>query len=149
MKRAGKEGEARGISPALAAFLSGAASSILTVVGTLVSLRNDATKQQLFEFLTWMLYVSAFAAAAITLWVLADAVRTSVRQLSHLRGLEAYVPQLIRFKRRADRFDVSESGNAELRIECDVELRTDTTVPWITIPMLSEVSADGEPWCSI
>jgi len=81
--------------------------------------------------------------------MLADAVRTNVRELHHLRGLEAYVPQLIRFRRRADRFEVSERGDAELRIECDVELKTDTTMPWITIPMLSEVSADGKLWSSI
>ncbi|MFD8721855.1 hypothetical protein ACFV2H_28655 [Streptomyces sp. NPDC059629] len=137
------------MSATLAAFISAVVSVVLTIAGTLVSLRSDASQAALFLVLTWLLIAASIATGLVGGWLLADSIRKNVRELAHLRDLEAYVPRLIRFRRRQDTFVISGDGNATLRISCDVESPDAAVVPWISFPMIAEVPQDHPPWTSI
>ncbi|MFG3291299.1 hypothetical protein ACGF3G_21125 [Streptomyces sp. NPDC048179] len=137
------------MSASFAAFISAVVSVVLTIAGTLVSLRSSASQAGLFLVLTWMLIAASVATGLVGVWLLADGIRKNVRELAHLRDLEAYVPRLIRFRRRYDTFAIASDGSATLRISCDVESPDAAVVPWISFPMLAEVSPDRAPWSSI
>ncbi|MEU7061253.1 hypothetical protein [Streptomyces sp. NPDC046197] len=141
--------EEGGVSAAFAAFISAVISVVLTIAGTLVGLRSSASQAALFLVLTWLLIVASIATALVAVWLLADSIRKNVRALAHLRDLEAYVPRLIRFRRRHDTFVIASDGNATLRISCDVESPDADVVPWISFPMIAEVPPDHAPWSSI
>ncbi|MEU0199389.1 MULTISPECIES: hypothetical protein [unclassified Streptomyces] len=138
-----------GVSAALAAFISAVVSIVLTIAGTLVSLRSSASQTGLFLVLTWLLITASIATGLVGVWLLADRIRKGVRDLAHLRDLEAYVPQLIRFRQRHDTFVISRDGNATLRISCDVESPNAAVVPWISFPMIAEVPPENPPWTSV
>src|SRR5262245_6214058 len=91
-----------GVSAAFAAFISAVISVVLTIAGTLVGIRSSASQAALFLILTWLLIVASMATCLVAVWLLADSIRKNVRELSHLRDLEAYVPRLIRFRHRHD-----------------------------------------------
>ncbi|MGC0376596.1 hypothetical protein [Streptomyces sp. SAI-229] len=138
-----------GISAALAAFVSAVLSVVLTIVGTLVGLRSEASQKELFLVLTWTLIAVSVISGAVALWVLADSIRKNVRELSHLRSLEDYMPQLVRFRRRHDTFVIRSGGDAFLSITCDVESPTEAFVPWISLATTAEVDRGGPEWESI
>ncbi|CAM5240921.1 hypothetical protein SALBM311S_05987 [Streptomyces alboniger] len=138
-----------GVSAALAAFISAVVSVVLTIAGTLVGLRSSASQAALFLVLTWLLIAASIATGLVAVWLLADSIRENVRDLAHLRDLEAYVPRLIRFRQRHDTFVIASDGNATLRISCDVESPDAAVVPWISFPMVAEIPQDHPPWTSI
>jgi hypothetical protein len=138
-----------GVSATLAAFISAVVSIVLTIAGTLVSLRSSASQTALFLVLTWLLITASIATGLVAVWLLADRIRKGVRDLAHLRDLEAYVPQLIRFRHRHDTFVISGDGNATLRISCDVESPNAAVVPWISFPMIAEVPPENPAWTSV
>ncbi|WP_225098807.1 hypothetical protein [Streptomyces sp. CoH27] len=138
-----------GVSAALAAFVSAVLSVALTIAGTLVGLRSQATQGELFLVLTWVLIATSIASGAVALWILADSIRKNVRELAHLRNLEDYMPQLVRFRRRHDTFVVRPDGDALLSITCDVESPTSAFVPWISFAMTAEVVPGAPEWESI
>ncbi|MBQ1088354.1 hypothetical protein [Streptomyces sp. B93] len=138
-----------GVSAAFAGFVSAVVSVILTIAGTLVGLRSSASQAALFLILTWLLIAASIATGVVAVWLLADSIRKDVRDLAHLRDLEAYVPRLIRFRQRRDTFVIGGDGNATLHISCQVESAESAVVPWISFPMIAEVSPDHTPWTSI
>ncbi|MFH8452603.1 hypothetical protein ACH4CD_25590 [Streptomyces fungicidicus] len=138
-----------GISAALAAFVSAVLSVVLTIAGTLVGLRSEASQRELFLVLTWMLIAVSIVSGAVALWILADSIRKNVRELAHLRSLEDYMPQLVRFRRRHDTFVIRSDGDAFLSITCDVESPTAAFVPWISLATTAEVARGGPEWESV
>ncbi|MEU7382209.1 MULTISPECIES: hypothetical protein [unclassified Streptomyces] len=144
-----EEPQHSGVSAALAAFISAVVSVVLTIAGTLVGIRSSASQAELFLVLTWLLIAASIASGLVALWLVADSIRKDVRKLAHLRDLEAYVPRLIRFRRRHDTFVIAGDGTATLRISCDVESPDAAVVPWISFPMIAEVAQDHPPWTSI
>ena len=94
-----KKSHSSQLSPALAGFISGAASTILTIAATLVTLRTDASREDLFLVLNWTMYVAAAATALVLAWIVASTLRGSVSELRHLKDLEAHVSHLIRYRR--------------------------------------------------
>ncbi|MEB3958823.1 hypothetical protein OKJ48_00905 [Streptomyces kunmingensis] len=138
-----------GVSAAFAAFVSAMVSLVLTIAGTLVGLRSSASQAALFLVLTWLLIAASLATALVAGWLVADSIRKSTHELAHLRDLEAYVPRLIRFRRRHDSFVIAGDGNATLKISCDVEAPDADVVPWISFPMIAEVPQDQPSWTSI
>lgn len=138
-----------GVSAALAAFVSAVLSVVLTIAGTLVGLSSDASKSAVFLVLTWVLIVTSIATGGAALWLLADSVRKQVRALAHLRELDAYVPQLIRFRRRHDTFVIDSGGDASVQMACEVESPEAAVVPWLLFTMIAEVPEDRPEWSSI
>jgi hypothetical protein len=137
-----------GISPALASFTTGAATTILTIVATLVSLRSDASRESLFLVLSWAMYVAAASTFVVVAWILLDATRRSLRELHHLSELEAHVPRLLRFRRRFERVQISIDGTALVHLECEVESARGAFVPWLTVPFFGGADPDGAEWQS-
>ncbi|KOU59134.1 hypothetical protein ADK57_34545 [Streptomyces sp. MMG1533] len=138
-----------GVSAALAAFVSAVLSVALTITGTLVGLRSQASQGELFLVLTWILITTSVVSGAVAMWILADSIRKNVRELEHLRNLEDYMPQLVRFRRRHDTFVIRSDGDALLSITCDVESPTAAFVPWISFATTAEVARGGPEWESI
>jgi hypothetical protein len=136
------------ISPALASFVTGASTTILTIAATLVSLRSGASQEALFLILSWVMYVSAACAAVVFGWILLDAIRSSLGELRHLSEIEAHVPRLIRFRRRSDRVHISIDGDVSVRYECEVESAVGASVAWLAFHVGWGADPDGPEWQS-
>ncbi len=55
------------VTPTLAGFATGSATTVLTVAATLVSLRSEASREGLFLVLSWTMYVAAAGVALVSL----------------------------------------------------------------------------------
>lgn len=143
-----KQSHSSEVSPALAGFLSGAASTILTIAATLVSLRVDASRESLFLVLSWTMYAAAGATALVLAWIVAGTLRDSVRELRHLKELEAHVSHLIRYRRRDEQWRISPNGDTTLRFEGEVECAVDSYAPWLTLPIYTGAELTAPEWSS-
>jgi hypothetical protein len=132
----------------LASFATAATTTILTIAATLVTLRSDASRESLFEVLSWTMYAAAAATFVVISWILLDTIRRSLRQLRHLSDLEAHVPRLIRFRRRHEHISLSTDGSAFVRIECEIESAAGVSVPWFTLPFFGAADPSGPEWQS-
>lgn len=138
-----------GISPAVAAFLSGAVSVLLTVAGTLVSLRNEATKGQLFGVLNWVMYATGGATFLVLLWIVSATLNQRIGLLRSLRDVEVHVSRHLRVRRRIDRLTIGSDGSSRYVVEHEVEAEHDVAVAWLAFPIFSSAPVDAPPWQSV
>ena len=136
------------ISPPVAAFLSGAISSVLTVAATLVSLRSGASQQAMFQILAWVMYISSSLTVLILAWIVADTLRSRIRDLRRIADLQAHMPRLVRVRRRTDKYTIAPNGDAVVRFECELERETSAPVHRLTFPVSAGVPQDSPPWAS-
>lgn len=137
-----------GTSPAVAALASGAVSILLTVAATLVSLRNEADKKQLFEMLNWVMYATGGATFLVLLWIISTTLQQRLAQLRSLRDVEAHVSRHVRMRKRTDRLVISPDGSGVYTVDLEVEAERDIAVHWIAFPVLSSAPAGAPPWQS-
>lgn len=135
-----------GVTPTVAALLSGSVMAAFTVAATQISLRADATRAELYHVLNWAMYVTAAATVITLLWVVAGAIRSQALRLERLRDLEAHLPLLIRMVRRTDKHWFRADGSGRHRFECEIESGSDATVPWFTFPVFAGSLVGGTPW---
>lgn len=135
-----------GINPALASFATGVSTTIATIAVTLVSLRAQASRENLFLMLSWTMYVSAACAALVAGWILLDGIRRSLRELRHLSELEAHVPRLIRCRRWSEQVRISIDGDAFIQRKWELESAPGASVPWLTFPIFASVDPGGPEW---
>ncbi|GAB2858414.1 hypothetical protein [Lentzea nigeriaca] len=138
-----------GISPGVAAFVSGAISVLLTVAGTLVSLRNEATREQLFGMLSWVMYATGAATFLVLLWIISTTLRQRLELLRSLRDIDVHVSRQLRVRRRTDRLEVSSDGSGDYVVELEVEADRDVAVAWLAFPIFSSARVDAPPWQSV
>ncbi|GLY48813.1 hypothetical protein [Lentzea sp. NBRC 102530] len=138
-----------GISPGVAAFVSGAVSVLLTVAGTLVSLRNEATKEQLFGVLSGVMYATGAATFLVLLWIVSTTLLQRLELLRSLRDVDVHVSRQLRVRRRTDRLEVGPDGSAGYVVEFDVEADRDVAVAWLAFPIFSAAKVDAPPWQSV
>jgi len=138
-----------GIRPSVAALLTGIVSIIVTIAGTLISIRSGAPPQTLFLTLAWIMFLSAACGVLIAMRLVLDEMRTERLQLERLKDLDSHVPRIIRFIRREDRFAIRADGDARLLIISEALLDGDASVPWLAFPMLAEIRPAQVPWESI
>lgn len=134
------------VTPTVASFATGAATTVLTVAATLVSLRSDASREGLFLVLSWTMYAAAAGVALILAWVLSGAIRDNVRKLDHLAELEKHVSRLIRIRRRSELVQINAEGDALVHCELEVESAPDISFPWLTIPIFAGASPTAPEW---
>ncbi|MFS8102363.1 hypothetical protein LFM09_35080 [Lentzea alba] len=137
-----------GTSPAVAAFASGAVSVLLTVAATLVSLRNEADKKQLFEVLNWVMYAAGAATFLVLLWIISTTLQQRIALLRSLRDLEAHVSRHVRMRKRTDRLVVSPGGSGTYTVDLEVEAERDVAVHWIAFPVFSSAKSGAPAWQS-
>jgi hypothetical protein len=138
-----------GISATVAALVSGAASTLLTIAATLVSLRSDASKTALFDVLNLMMYVSAAGLTIFLIWLISDSIASRIRRLRHLQDVEAHIPRHLRIKRRNDYYMIRGDGSAIGETEWEVESEDGASVPWIGIPIVAGSPIGAQPWAAI
>lgn len=138
-----------GISPGVAALVSGAVSVLLTVAGTLVSLRNEASKEQLFDTLNWVMYATGGATFLVLLWIVSATLHQRLALLRSLQDIDVHVSRHLRVRKRVDRLEVSADGSGKYVVEHEVEAEQDVAVAWLAFPIFSAASADAPPWQSV
>lgn len=143
-----KKSRGKEINPALAGFVSGAASTILTIAATLVSLQANASREGLFLALSWIMYAAAAATALILAWIVVGALRDSVHELRHLKELDAHVSNFIRYRRRDDQMRVSPNGDVIMRFQGEIECAVDGYAPWLTLPIFTDAELTAPEWKS-
>jgi hypothetical protein len=136
------------INPALAGFVSGAASTILTIAATLVSLQADASREGLFLALSWIMYAAAATTALVLAWIVVGTLRDSVHELRHLKELEVHVSRFIRYRRRDEEFRISPNGDVVMRLQGEVECAIDSYAPWLTLPIFTGTAVTAPEWKS-
>lgn len=137
-----------GTSPAIAALFSGAVSVLLTVAATLVGLRNEADKKQLFDVLNWVMYATGAATFLVLLWIISGTLKHRLDQLRSLRHLDRHVTSHVRMLKRTERLEVFEDGSGRWITECEVQAERDVAVAWLAMPVFSSAQVDAEPWQS-
>lgn len=138
-----------GTSPAVAALFSGAVSVLLTVAATLVSLRNEADKKQLFDVLNWVMYATGATTFLVLLWIISTTLNQRLGELRSLRRLDRHVTSHVRMVKRTEHLEVFEDGSGRWITECEVQTERDVAVAWLAFPIFSSAQVDAEPWRSV
>ncbi|MEV6238021.1 hypothetical protein [Lentzea sp. NPDC051838] len=138
-----------GTSPAIAAFFSGAVSVLLTVAATLVSLRNEADKKQLFDVLNLVMYATSAATFLVLLWVISLGLQRRLSRLRSLRDIDRHITWHVRMRKRTDHLEVFEDGTGRWIAECEVEAEPGVAVGWVAFPVFSAAARNAEPWQSV
>jgi hypothetical protein len=138
-----------GISPGVAALVSGAVSVLLTVAGTLVSLRNEATREQLFGVLNGVMSATGGATFLVLLWIVSATLHQRLDLLRSLRDVDVHVSRHLRVRKRTDRLEVSADGSGKYTVEHEVEAERDVAVAWLAFPIFSSAPVDAPPWQSV
>jgi hypothetical protein len=138
-----------GTSPAVAALFSGAVSMLLTVAATLVSLRNEADKKQLFDVLNLVMYATSAATFLVLLWIIGLGLQRRLSQLQSLRDIDRHITWHVRMRKRTDHVEVFEDGTGRWTAECEVEAEPGVAVGWVAFPVFSSAAKNAEPWQSV
>lgn len=137
------------ISPALASFATGASTTILTIAVTLVSLRENVSRETLLLVLSWTMYALAACVIFVFGWILLDSIRRSLRKLHYFAEVEPHLPRLIRVRRRSDQVQIAVDGNALMQYEAEIESAPGVFAPWLTIPFFASVDPGAPEWQSL
>ncbi|MEU7480832.1 hypothetical protein AB0A63_32990 [Lentzea sp. NPDC042327] len=138
-----------GTSPAIAALFSGAVSILLTLAATLVSLRNEADKKQLFEVLNWVMYATGGATFLMLLWIISLDIKRRLDLLGSLHDIDRHVARQVRLAKRTDHLVVFENGNGRWTAECEVEAEPGLAVGWVTFSVFAAAAESNEMWRSV
>lgn len=135
-----------GVGPTVAAVVSGTVTAVFTVAATQVSLRSRATQEDLFQMLSWIMYVMAAATFLVLLWIVSESIGAKVRELQRLADLDAHLPRMVRIVRRTDTHDVDMEGDVVSRFECEVESGPGVAIQWLTFPVFTGAKSDETAW---
>ncbi len=131
------------------ALLSAVAGIAVTLIATIATLQTDISRE-LFVGILFFLFASTVALAVyVAFWIQYSEVKAERLRLDGLRELEAYIPRLIRFRRRKDEFQIASNGEGTLRIECEVETPLGFSVPHVSLPVMSAVAGSDPPWTGV